>query len=420
MCHARSSALLEMPSRRKSLLSRGIASMTVFGHRMLAAEIRKINAMQEELPLPGLKLGHEDRVTQLLRLRMASSCGVILCCAGIATLLTGCAQTPSNAETPSTRATDIQALKDNEAQWNRDFATKDVAKMTAHYADDAVMMAPGFPASSGADAIRKTMAELTADPALSLKFQTARVEVREILGTCRAWYQGSYQMTMTDPASKRAISDHWQLRDHLQQTGGWRMESCGRYRDVRGAAGRYGQQIAERDSTPRESGAPSSGISRPEENVTVPREGCYDSPMQPSFGLTCKLTCVPLSAATVLLAQRKTDMSRADAPPFSVVEATIPEMRAAMDEGSDLARARDAVSDAHRDVRGHPARRHRREPERAGGGRRARSRARGRAGCAVRCTAFPSRSRTTSTRRTCRPPAARWRSTDTCRRTKRR
>jgi uncharacterized protein (TIGR02246 family) len=106
----------------------------------------------------------------------------------------------------SGRPADVQALKDTEAQWNREFAAKDLEKLVAHYADKAVLMATGMPSSSGRDQIRKTVKEMVDDPALSLKFQASRVEVSSSgdLG----FTQGSYQMTMTDPASKQVIHDH--------------------------------------------------------------------------------------------------------------------------------------------------------------------------------------------------------------------
>ena len=66
---------------------------------------------------------------------------------------------------------------------------------------------------------------------------------------------------------------------------------------------------------------------------------------------------------------------------------------------------------AHRALRRPLQRGARRQSEGAEGSRRARPGARRRARCADRCTAFRSRSRTTSTPPTCRPPAARWRST---------
>jgi uncharacterized protein (TIGR02246 family) len=119
----------------------------------------------------------------------------------LALILTGCTRTA-----PDTREADAKALKDNEVQWNQDFVTKDAAKIAAHYAADAVLMAPGMPASSGADAIRKTLTEMVADPALSLKFQASRVEVAKSGDI--AYSQGSYTMTMTDPNSKQVVNDH--------------------------------------------------------------------------------------------------------------------------------------------------------------------------------------------------------------------
>jgi uncharacterized protein (TIGR02246 family) len=122
----------------------------------------------------------------------------------------------------SGRPADVQALKDTEARWNREFAAKDLEKLVAHYADNAVLMATGMPSSSGRDQIRKTMKEMVDDPALSLKFQASRVEVSSSgdLG----FTQGSYQMTMTDPASKQVIHDHgsYVTTYRKQPDGSWK------------------------------------------------------------------------------------------------------------------------------------------------------------------------------------------------------
>jgi len=65
--------------------------------------------------------------------------------------------------------TAAQALRQNEEQWNKDYETKDVGKLLAHYTDDAVLMAPGMPASHGKEAIGKVLKEMIQDPKLSLK-----------------------------------------------------------------------------------------------------------------------------------------------------------------------------------------------------------------------------------------------------------
>jgi uncharacterized protein (TIGR02246 family) len=121
--------------------------------------------------------------------------------AGLALLLTGCSQTSTEATAP-----DGRALRDLEAQWNQDYLSKDPEKLVAHYADDAVLMAPAMPASVGKDAIRKTMTEMLKDPALSLKFAPSRVEMAKSGDV--GYTQGSYTMTMTDPNSKQVINDH--------------------------------------------------------------------------------------------------------------------------------------------------------------------------------------------------------------------
>lgn len=124
-------------------------------------------------------------------------------CATTAIVLSaiGCNQTP-----PDTRDADAAAIKANETQWNQDWAAKDADKIADHYADDAVLMVPGGPATSGKDAIRATAKEMVSDPALSLTFQASRVEVAKSGDV--GYTQGSYQLTVTDPMSKQVIHDH--------------------------------------------------------------------------------------------------------------------------------------------------------------------------------------------------------------------
>jgi len=120
----------------------------------------------------------------------------------LAVVLSGCGDM---ASTSTNHDADIQALKDNEAQWNKDFEAKDADKLVAHYTDDAVLMNPGAPASSGKDAIRTALKGMVSDPALSLKFQATQVEVAK--SGDMAYTHGNYQMTMTDPATKKVIND---------------------------------------------------------------------------------------------------------------------------------------------------------------------------------------------------------------------
>ena len=128
--------------------------------------------------------------------RFATLCATTV----IALMMTAC------NETADTHDADVKALKDIEAQWNRDFASKDPDKLVAHYADDAVLMSPGMPASSGKAAIRNTLKQMVSDPAFSLKFQASKVEIARSGDV--AYTQGSYTMAMTDAQTKQVVSDH--------------------------------------------------------------------------------------------------------------------------------------------------------------------------------------------------------------------
>lgn len=101
-------------------------------------------------------------------------------------------------------AGEIQAIRENEARWNREFEAGDLERVVAHYAGDATMMAPGVPACGGREAIRSALRKMLVDYAMSLKFQTGRVEVAA--SGDMAWSQGSYSITMTDPGAGKPVS----------------------------------------------------------------------------------------------------------------------------------------------------------------------------------------------------------------------
>ena len=134
----------------------------------------------------------------------------------LALLMTACNQTPD------THDADVKAITDGEAQWNQDYASKDVDRIMAHYADDAVLMTPGMSASNGKDAIQKMLKGMMADPAISLKFHASRTEVAKSGDV--AYTQGSYIMEMTDPQSKQVMHDHgsYVTTYHKVADGSWK------------------------------------------------------------------------------------------------------------------------------------------------------------------------------------------------------
>lgn len=144
---------------------------------------------------------------------------VLFCVATASLFLTGCDDAPAD-----TREADAKAIKEIETQWNHDYAQKDADKAIAHYAADAVLMNPGMPASSGKEAITKTVKEMVADPALELKFKASKVEVAKSGDV--AYTQGSYTMTATGP-NKKVMNDHGSYVTvyRKEKEGGWKAVS---------------------------------------------------------------------------------------------------------------------------------------------------------------------------------------------------
>ena len=115
-----------------------------------------------------------------------------------------------------------KTIKDDEAQWVQDYAAKDANKIVNHYADDAIVIAPGMPASNGKAAINDTIKGMVTDPALNLKFTSSQVEVAQ--SGDLAYTRGSYTMTFTNPATKQPMTDHgsYVTTYRKQSDGSWK------------------------------------------------------------------------------------------------------------------------------------------------------------------------------------------------------
>jgi uncharacterized protein (TIGR02246 family) len=126
--------------------------------------------------------------------------GLLLLCAALAALLTGCATTA-----PDTREADLKAIKDTETAWVSDAATKDPTKFAAHYSDDGSVLLPNEPIVTGKDNILAAVKPMMADPNFALQFQPTKADVAKSgeLG----YTQGTYTMTMTDPKTKQPMTD---------------------------------------------------------------------------------------------------------------------------------------------------------------------------------------------------------------------
>ncbi len=114
---------------------------------------------------------------------------------------TACTQAPP----PDTHDADVQALKDTEAAWVKVIAAKDFEKSVSYYADDASVLMPNAPTINGKDAIRAAFKPFLDDPNFAMTFQGSRFEVAKSADL--GYTQGTYTMTMTDPKTKKPVTD---------------------------------------------------------------------------------------------------------------------------------------------------------------------------------------------------------------------
>ena len=121
--------------------------------------------------------------------------GLLVTCAALSALLAGC-----TSPTPDTHDADVAALKDTEAAWVKDGATKDVDKWVAHYTDDAAVLLPDTPVLIGKSAISGALKPLMADPNFAVTFAATKVDVAE--SGDLAYTRGPYSMTISHPVTK--------------------------------------------------------------------------------------------------------------------------------------------------------------------------------------------------------------------------
>ncbi|MFY9675177.1 MAG: nuclear transport factor 2 family protein [Terriglobales bacterium] len=113
---------------------------------------------------------------------------------------------PAPAAPPDTRAADMQAVKDVEAAWMKDAATKDPAKWASYFTDDGAGLYPGAPTVTGKDALKAAVTPMMADPNFALTFSSNKVVASK--GGDMVFAQGTYEMTMTNPKTKKPVTDH--------------------------------------------------------------------------------------------------------------------------------------------------------------------------------------------------------------------
>ena len=124
-------------------------------------------------------------------------------CLALAALAAGCSNAP--APPPDTRAADVQAVKDVEAAWVKDMATKDADKYASYFAEDASGLYPRAGILNGKAAIKAAMAAYFADPNNSLTCESTRAMASK--GGDMVYSQGTCTWTMTNPKTKKPMTD---------------------------------------------------------------------------------------------------------------------------------------------------------------------------------------------------------------------
>ena len=153
-------------------------------------------------------------------MNMLRDTSLILCLA-LAALAAGCSPKPP-APPPDTRAADVQAVKDVQAAWIKDTATKDADKWASYFTDDASGLYPGAATLEGKDAIKAAMAKDFADKNFSLTFQPTKVTASK--GGDMVYSQGTYSETMTNPKTKKPKTETGKyLTVYMKQAdGNWK------------------------------------------------------------------------------------------------------------------------------------------------------------------------------------------------------
>ena len=96
-----------------------------------------------------------------------------------------------------------QSIRAQEAQWQKDYAAKDVNALAGHYADDAELGDAGSVLASNDVDRRKEIQTLINDPNLKLTFAADRVEVAE--AGDMAVSRGHFAITTTDPKTNKPV-----------------------------------------------------------------------------------------------------------------------------------------------------------------------------------------------------------------------
>jgi uncharacterized protein (TIGR02246 family) len=128
---------------------------------------------------------------------------------------------PAPQPAADTRADDEAAIRAADAAWSKAAGDKDAQKTASFYADNAVLMAPGGPVTTGKDAIQKGFAGMMASPAFALSFAPTKIEVSK--SGDLAYDIGDYSLTVPDAKGKpQTVKAKYVVVWGKQADGSWK------------------------------------------------------------------------------------------------------------------------------------------------------------------------------------------------------
>jgi len=135
-----------------------------------------------------------------------------------ASVASGCTQAAKAADPKQVE----NSIRAQEAQWQKDYAAKDVNALAGHYADDGAIVGPGDPIVSTDVDRRKALQAFVSDPNLKIDFAADQVQVAQAGDL--AYSRGRYSMTMTDKATDKPVTrDGTYLTVYRKQSdGSWK------------------------------------------------------------------------------------------------------------------------------------------------------------------------------------------------------
>jgi uncharacterized protein (TIGR02246 family) len=140
--------------------------------------------------------------------------------AAVSLMVGGCAK--SGGQGAADADSIKQAIKADEAKWNKDLKAKDTESLAGHYADDAFLVVPGETAD-GSTAIREIFANASTDPAFAVEFSSDKIDVASAGDL--AYARGKFTEKYTDRKTGKVMtgSGSYLAVYKKQEDGSWKV-----------------------------------------------------------------------------------------------------------------------------------------------------------------------------------------------------